>query len=322
MDDVNKWVTGELGMKARFEYMYQQQRMHDVHFLVNGTRVGAHKLVLATCSPVFNEMFNTQATNQSSVIEIVDFDSADAFEEFIKFIYLQKANLSMENVFPLLYLSKHYVLPTLSVICSTFIKGRVTEENVSSTLKFALKLDLPDVEDECKQLLSQNIHAMISSGNFCSVSPETLNYILRLDSLSVNETRLVLGVLQWCHEEVARRTKEEPPKEEGKKAERVKIRNVIGDSLYLLRFPCMDEAVFACEIAYSGLLSLKEARDVFAYFSYQRLKQDNGNSLLLPKLEQLVSKIPFLTEPRNVLVNGNSTSSFQVAQPKIEVENF
>ena len=292
MDDTKTWVKGELGMKARFKCMFQQESMYDVEFIVNGEKVGAHRLVLAISSPVFNEMFTTETGNDGkSTIELVDFSSVVAFREFIKFIYMEEANITMENVFPLLYLARHYVTPTLEAICSSFVKDRVGPDNVAKTLDFSLKLSLQDIELACKAIMCRDARKIINAKSFFHISHETLRYFLGLDEIQLQESELVLAVIRWCQEEVSRKpqTPETP---------RPTLRNVLGEALYLLRFPCMDEAIFATEVAYSGLLSLKEVRDVYSYFAYKRMKQTGVSDEAVKKLEQHVCKIPFPVEDR------------------------
>ena len=295
-----KWlVPRALDMKEKFKFMYEQSALHDVEFVVNGTKIGAHRLVLSVSSPVFTAMFQDIASDGKSVVEIVDFKSFSAFEEFIKFIYVEEADITMENVFPMMYLSKHYEVPALEEICSSFVLERVCRENASDILDFALKLEKPDIEAACKQILARHCNDMINNGSFSKISHETLRYFLEQNSLPVSETELALAVLKWCQEEVTRKVHTpDSDKEDGKKADRRTIRSVIGDSLYLVRFPCMDEGVFAAKIAYSNLLSLKEVRDVFSYFCYKRMLKATKDDDLTAKLQQLISKIPFPIDSR------------------------
>ena len=292
-----KWLSGELGMKGKFRCMYLNTDMHDVEFIINGEAVGAHKVVLAISSPVFSEMFKSTATVGKTTIDIEDFTSVDAFREFIKFIYLEEADITMDNVFPLVYLSKHYNIPNLEMICISYAVDRVCPENLSHVLDVSLKLNLHQLAGVCKQMLSENCQKMIRDGQFSGISYETLKYIIQLDDLMVSETELALAVLQWCQEEVTR--KPQIQDEATGDMKRSTVRNVIGDSLYLIRFPCMDEAVFAAKIAHSGLLSLKEVRDVFCYFCYKRMQKSNENDEATKVLEQLVKKVAFPVESRN-----------------------
>ena len=291
------WRSGELGMKGKFRAMYQNNDMHDVEFIIKDEKVGAHKLVLAISSPVFDETFRSIASDGKSTIKIVDFTSVDAFREFIKFIYLEEADITMGNVFPLIYLSKHYNIPNLEMICSSFVIDRVCPENVSSILDDSLKLNLHHLADICKQMVSKNCQEMIRDGKFYSISNETLKFILQQDDLMVSETDLALAVLQWCQEEVSRKpqTQDEATGDTKKRT----LRSAIGDSLYLIRFPCMDEGVFAAKIAHSGLLSLKEVRDVFCYFCYKRMQKSNEDHESTKVLEQLIKKVPFPVASRN-----------------------
>ena len=282
--------------------------MHDVEFHVNNTKIGAHKLILAINSPVFNEMFRDKACDGKFVIEIVDFHSADAFREFLKFIYLEEADITMENVFPMIYLSKKYGFPTLELICSSYVVERVSIENVSEFLDYALKLNQCHIEDACNRILCQNCMALITNGSFFNIGHEALTYILGQEHLSVSENDLATAVLRWCQEEVNRRSQlAEAANEESRKPDRRTLRSVIGESLYLVRFPCMDEGNFAATIAYSGLLSLKEVRDVYSFFAYQRMLHTSCDEDLKKKLKLLIAKMPFPVERRKSVDSMDDT---------------
>ena len=99
-DEFN-WQASKLSLNDRFLHLHSNKAMSDVIFIVEDVRIPAHKLFLATSSPVFEAMFYGQlAPQQKSEVEIPDFSSPKAFVEFLKYFYVGESNFDKTNMFP------------------------------------------------------------------------------------------------------------------------------------------------------------------------------------------------------------------------------
>ena len=67
-------------MKERFAFMFNNEILSDVHFLVgkgmNTQRIPAHKFVLSVGSAVFDAMFNGGMATTSNEVELPDVEPA------------------------------------------------------------------------------------------------------------------------------------------------------------------------------------------------------------------------------------------------------
>lgn len=84
--------------------MYLKSDLADVHFefpndslfTFLSEKVPAHKVILASASPVFEAMF-FGPLKEANVVKIID-SNASAFKEFLQFCYLPEVTLTIENI--------------------------------------------------------------------------------------------------------------------------------------------------------------------------------------------------------------------------------
>lgn len=93
-----------------FSEMYLNSRFADVHFTFPSDEqfqeVPAHKMVLASASPVFAAMF-FGPLKESEVVKIHD-TNAGVFKEFLQFFYLSEVKLTMANLEEVVWLGDKY----------------------------------------------------------------------------------------------------------------------------------------------------------------------------------------------------------------------
>ena len=98
--------------------------------------IPAHKLVLAISSPVFYAMFYGQLAEAKDCVELPDCEY-DSMLEFLRYLYSDKANLTLSNVMHVLYLADKYMVPSLAgtsdarYICTISMYKRVTPSQPS-----------------------------------------------------------------------------------------------------------------------------------------------------------------------------------------------
>ena len=90
------------------------------------------------------------------------------------------------------------------------------------------------------------------------VDHKTLQEMLGRQTLCVDETKVFDAAKRWAEAECLRRGHDPSPQQ---------CREMLGDALYLLRFPTMTLGDFADGAGQSGLLSVQETNDLFFNFS-------------------------------------------------------
>ena len=109
------WQSTKKTVLERNSHMFNNSDMSDISFTCKDSdqTFYAHKYVLATSSAVFKAMFYGDLAEKNSVVHLCDTDEK-GLEEFLRFLYTDECNLTTENVVSVIYLSKKYIVPSLT----------------------------------------------------------------------------------------------------------------------------------------------------------------------------------------------------------------
>ncbi len=237
--------------------MFNNELMSDVSFTCGESSriLHAHKYVLATSSAVFFAMFYGNLAQKESTIPIADADE-ESFEEFLRYLYTDDCKITAENAIGVMYLAKKYLIPSLAEKCCEILEESIKPDNVFMVLEQAVQFDEKKLEAKCWDIVSKETLECINSDAFCSIGSQTLNALLKRESLTVAEVELFNGVLKWVDSECA---KQGINIEEDKTARR----RVLGDSVYDIRFLQMSQEDYAKYVSPTGILTETEVISIF-----------------------------------------------------------
>uniref|UniRef100_H2ZC55 BTB domain-containing protein n=1 Tax=Ciona savignyi TaxID=51511 RepID=H2ZC55_CIOSA len=254
------WQATKVTLKERFQFLFNNQLQSDVLFIVgrgvSSQRIPAHKFVLSVGSAVFDAMFNSILATQSHEVELPDVEPA-AFLSLLRFLYTDEVNIGPETVMTTLYTAKKYAVPALESHCVDFLKTNLSSDNAFMLLSQARLFDEPQLASLCLDCIDQNTEALAADG-FTDIDHSTLVSVLERDTLGLREHVIFSAMERWSAAECGRQEME-PNKEN--------CRKVLGDVIYLVRFPLMNIEEFAQGPAQSGILTDREIVDLFLYFT-------------------------------------------------------
>ena len=249
-------------VSQRIRQMFNNSDMSDISFTCGGSDkiFYAHKFVLGTSSAVFKAMFYGDLAETNSTINLGDTDEK-SLEEFLKFLYTNKCNwgsLTVEDVGFVMYLSKKYIVSSLTEECVQFLKGEMEPRNVLYILEQAIHFDEKHLEMKSWKFIDQNAQQIVILDCFSSISHKILACLLKRDGLKISEVKLFKAVLKWIDYQCSQK---------GLDPTRENRRSVIGDAIYDLRFLDMREDTFAKNVATSGLLTAEETVSIYNKFN-------------------------------------------------------
>ncbi|XP_038634154.1 BTB/POZ domain-containing protein 2-like isoform X6 [Scyliorhinus canicula] len=275
------WQAGKTTVKERFAFLFNNEILSDVHFLVGkglgSQRIPAHRFVLAVGSAVFDAMFNGGMATSSAEIELPDVEPA-AFLALLKFLYSDEVQIGPETVMTTLYTAKKYAVPALEAHCVEFLKKNLRADNAFMLLtqvrwnihvvhdiclqkklrKMARLFDEPQLASLCLENIDKNTSDAISAEGFTDIDLDTLMAVLERDTLGIREIRLFNAVVRWADAECQRQQLQLTPENK---------RKVLGKALSLIRFPLMTIEEFAAGPAQSGILTDREVVSLFLHFT-------------------------------------------------------
>ncbi|XP_036410170.1 BTB/POZ domain-containing protein 2a [Megalops cyprinoides] len=260
-EPVYNWQATKSTVKERFAFLFNNEVLSDVHFLVGKgmgvQRIPAHRFVLAVGSAVFDAMFNGGMATTSTEIELPDVEPA-AFLALLKFLYSDEVQIGPETVMTTLYTAKKYAVPALEAHCVEFLKKNLRADNAFMLLTQARLFDEPQLASLCLENIDKNTADALAAEGFTDIDLDTLVAVLERDTLGVREVRLFGAAVRWAEAEAQRQQLQPTPENK---------RRVLGKALALIRFPLMTIEEFAAGPAQSGILTDREVVSLFLHFT-------------------------------------------------------
>ncbi|XP_055344643.1 BTB/POZ domain-containing protein 3-like [Paramacrobiotus metropolitanus] len=234
----------------------------------------AHRVIMGR-SPVFHTMFyGSLPDKRKAPISIPDV-LPEAFSNMLSFIYTDAVQtLTKDNVFPTLGCADKYDLPLLVAMCTDFVLKDLTISNCLDILDDAVHYDsvAPSILEECLYLIDESPKLIWESEQFSAIGHEALRTILQRDTLTASEDRIWLSVDKWAENMCTRRNLD---------SSAASRREILGQTLFLIRFPLLTSGELLDGPVKRGLLLKSEERDIFHH----------KNAAIKPQL-------PFRTDPR------------------------
>ncbi|XP_055350054.1 BTB/POZ domain-containing protein 3-like isoform X1 [Paramacrobiotus metropolitanus] len=288
-------ATSDSGIRSFLNAALTSGDLSDVQFAV-GRDYGiskifaAHRNILSMRSPVFRTMFYGSLPEKcDGAIDVPDVHP-DAFANMLSCLYADSVHLNHENVFPTLYCADRYDIPLLTEHCSRFIFGDLNAGSCLTYLENAVKWRADEFVDPCLMVVDAYGESILRFKRFIQIERKMLEMILRRSSLRASENAIYVAVEKWATA-ACTRNNEEPTA--------ANRRRILGEVLFLVRFPLMSDTELLDGPATSGLLLEAELLDIYRH-----------------KHATMQPEIPFLVEPRSCLPRH-----YPDKEPELEAES-
>ncbi|KAK0398386.1 hypothetical protein QR680_002568 [Steinernema hermaphroditum] len=263
------WQSTKATLKDRLSYMFCNEFLADVYFLVgsNRDRIPAHKFILSTGSVVFCNMFNGHFMEHdpssaqempAQEIELPDVET-DAMRALLKFLYTDELHINAENVMCVFYAAKKYAVTTLEDECVKFLNMSLRPDNAFLLVSQARLFDEPELVERCFEVIDVHTADTLDADGFLDIDFTTLSECLVRNTLRITEIQLFRAVVRWARSQCQKK---------GEEPTGTKLREILGGAINLIRFPLMTMEEFAdCIVEFPQILTSDEAVQIFLFFS-------------------------------------------------------
>ena len=157
-----------------------------------------------------------------------------------------------------MYAAKKYIMPHLVQECVKYLETNIDADNACLLLSHSRIFDEPELMKRCLEFIDSWTEEALQSDSFIDIDYQTLEQILSRDTLSAKETAVYTAATRRAEAECTRQGRDTSPQQ---------CREVLGEALYLIRFPTMTLEEFSKGAARSKLLSKQEIIDLFLYLT-------------------------------------------------------
>jgi len=184
-------------------------------------------------------------------------------------MYTDDVTITGDNVLALLYASKKYAISQLVRRCLTFLTDEQCTANVCSILEQAHIYSEEKYRRKCLSFINVNATDVLMSETFSELCEECLKLVISSDDLQCDEQTALSAITCWAKKQCEKKSLEPSPEN---------MRTVLGEILYLVRFPLMDKTYFTNVVSENPLLTEKEVLELFKYFYKTDATTSNFNA--------------------------------------------
>jgi hypothetical protein len=153
-----------------------------------------------------------------------------------------------------MYGSEKYMLHNIKDKCIHYLQASVDEERVCVVLQTAHDFHLDDLRTNALKFILSIGEPCLESKSFLSLSPDCLRLVIESDDLKCKEEIIYQKIIEWSRNRC--QDINLPVNDEN-------IRQVLGELLYLVRFPIMARKYFTENVSKKSLLSYEEIINVY-----------------------------------------------------------
>ncbi|XP_069102833.1 BTB/POZ domain-containing protein 6-like isoform X2 [Argopecten irradians] len=199
-------------------------------------------------------MFNGQLAEQGDV-NIPDIKE-EAFMTFLRYLYTDQIKLTYQSAVAVMSVARKYCVDVLVSTCDQFLQRNISSENACFLMEESHVYAEDGLMAACLQVVTKNPQAALQSNTFVDLCNSCLKCITTSDDLAVDEGLLYKSVKKWAKKECTRHHL---------KVTGNNKRRVLGDILFTIRFPIMDQTFFLDQVCVDDVLTNDEVVDILMF---------------------------------------------------------
>ncbi|XP_077382612.1 kelch-like protein 38 isoform X2 [Festucalex cinctus] len=184
----------------------QEKLLTDVLLCSDNTEIPCHRNVLVSSSPYFRAMFcNNFMERRQTRISLQGLTSA-ILNTIIDYVYTGLAQISMDNVLPLMQATSMLQYVRLFGACSSFLQDQLSPDNCLSMIRLSEIMNCNTLREKANAMAMKSFYDVSRSEDLRELSlPELMGY-LEDDSLCADEEQVFETLVAWIqHDSLTRR---------------------------------------------------------------------------------------------------------------------
>lgn len=185
--------------------IYNEKMLCDVVLVAQGSEIHAHKVVLATCSPIFYWKFSDDrklGQLNRIVMENIAFETLSAI---VNYLYTSEIFITENNVEDLLAAACIWVLKDLQQACHDFLKTNLNLSNCLQYRDIANHFKCNELIPKLDNYIGMNLSEIVARQEFLGLTCDQLTRVISSDQLSSTEESILECVFKWVRHDLESR---------------------------------------------------------------------------------------------------------------------
>lgn len=176
----------------------KNMELWDVCLIVGNSKLYAHRVVLAACSPYFRAMFTGELAESRQTDVVIRDIEEKAIDLLIEFAYTSKIVVEENNVQSLLPAACILQMVEIQEICCEFLKRQLDPSNCLGIRAFADTHACRELLRVAEKFVQANFQDVKESEEFLLLPPQQLVEIISSDDLNIqSEEEVYSALLAW-----------------------------------------------------------------------------------------------------------------------------
>jgi hypothetical protein len=151
--------------------------LSDITIMVGGTRVHAHRVVLAARCAYFRGMFESGMKESTQTEVSLEDMSYDVFRALLEHLYTDRVDVTSEIALELFAAADFLGVEQLKSICVSKIESELSVDTVCHTLTVADKHSATPLKDVCVRYIVDHFKEIHSTAGFHALSRNLLTWV-------------------------------------------------------------------------------------------------------------------------------------------------
>uniref|UniRef100_A0A0K0EQX4 BTB domain-containing protein n=1 Tax=Strongyloides stercoralis TaxID=6248 RepID=A0A0K0EQX4_STRER len=174
--------------------------LSDITLSIGETKIPAHKMVLASRSDYFKNLFNSGMKETVSCEIVLHENNIHAFKICLKYLYTGKIDfhlMPIDMAIDIFIISNKYAFEDLEELCTKYFKLNIEEKNICSLLMVCLAYDLEEVESLVLHYIDKHGNDILNLSEFLDIPGQCVENIISRNSFLADEEVIFITIQKW-----------------------------------------------------------------------------------------------------------------------------
>lgn len=204
MNNTPNWAKlqyGQPSLSARLEHLIGNRLHSDFTFIIEdeNVEIPAHKLIIASASPVLDRIAYGSETFSSKDFTRVDGISKESFIEILRYMYTDSININDESVFEILNKANYFGLPAVETKCLKYLRENLNSSTVPWIYHQLHTYSTADLLKKCLQYIRIEPMSFFTAEEFPNISIDAFKSIIQMDAINCTELDIFEAMIKLAN---------------------------------------------------------------------------------------------------------------------------
>lgn len=189
--------------------LLNENKLIDCILKVGDRSIPCHRLIMASCSSYFRELYFsedvTEADKKEVVLENLD---PNVMEAIVNYMYSAEIDINDNNVQDILAVANRFQIPSVFTVSVNYLQKNLSKKNCLAIYRLGLMLNCIRLAVAARDYIADRFETISKDEDFLQLAPPELFAIIGADALNVEKEEVVFeSLVRWLRKDKEKRSK-------------------------------------------------------------------------------------------------------------------